>query len=606
MKTKQNSLRNYLVLALVCIPTMVMANGINIGGIQYLLDATTGTAAVTYQGNAVSENNYTGHIIVPDTVVYDNRSYAVNSIAPNSFNGSVNLLSVQLPDQITTIGKQAFSFCENLTDVNIPKSLETMADYAFFNCPNLRGPIVIPTGLMYIGGSVFSYCNSIDTIFWNAVNAWPTQQYPLGYDGIAVKSIVFGDSVQSIHGELGAFCDSITNVVIPNSVSVIGGVVFSYCDNLQTVTFGANATLINGFNYCSGLTDIYSYAKQVPSIQLKEVSRSVRVWVPADMEQAYRTTSPWKDFDIRIMQADSVTANMGLALVPGNRSVSMTWQTVEGAETYLVEVTDRNKAKVCDLIFDAGGLLQSVQYAAPARSGVAQQGVQNEAFQYTVMNLHEGTRYYVTLTANDSLSVPVTTTTATCRTTGGTDPISFAVLTNVNDTAFGEVTGGGEFGMNEQATLQATAYPGYRFAQWQDGVSANPRTVTVTRDTVFTAIFEPLPMYTLTVYSSDETMGTVSGEGEYMEGTVVTIEALPNNGYRFIAWDDQARDNPRSVLVREDMTFTAYFAQIEDGIEETHSDDAFTGTGTPYNILGQPVDENYHGIVIQNGQKRVQ
>ena len=43
-----------------------------------------------------------------------------------------------------------------------------------------------------------------------------------------------------------------------------------------------------------------------------------------------------------------------------------------------------------------------------------------------------------------------------------------------------------------------------------------------------------------------------------------------------------------------------------DALEETHSDDVFTGTGTPYNILGQPVDENYHGIVIQNGQKRVQ
>lgn len=27
---------------------------------------------------------------------------------------------------------------------------------------------------------------------------------------------------------------------------------------------------------------------------------------------------------------------------------------------------------------------------------------------------------------------------------------------------------------------------------------------------------------------------------------------------------------------------------------------------TPYNILGQPVDENYHGIVIKNGQKVLQ
>ena len=28
--------------------------------------------------------------------------------------------------------------------------------------------------------------------------------------------------------------------------------------------------------------------------------------------------------------------------------------------------------------------------------------------------------------------------------------------------------------------------------------------------------------------------------------------------------------------------------------------------GGRYNLLGQPVDENYHGIVIRNGQKRVQ
>ena len=37
------------------------------------------------------------------------------------------------------------------------------------------------------------------------------------------------------------------------------------------------------------------------------------------------------------------------------------------------------------------------------------------------------------------------------------------------------------------------------------------------------------------------------------------------------------------------------------------SDNLHDTSGTPtYNLLGQPVDETYHGIVIQGGKKRVQ
>ena len=40
-----------------------------------------------------------------------------------------------------------------------------------------------------------------------------------------------------------------------------------------------------------------------------------------------------------------------------------------------------------------------------------------------------------------------------------------------------------------------------------------------------------------------------------------------------------------------------------DGIEET---EAVLFNGQAYDILGRPVDEHYHGIVIQNGKKRIQ
>ena len=55
------------------------------------------------------------------------------------------------------------------------------------------------------------------------------------------------------------------------------------------------------------------------------------------------------------------------------------------------------------------------------------------------------------------------------------------------------------------------------------------------------------------------------------------------------------------------VTIIAYFEAIDDALPMTPADPADTDPDhTPYNILGQPVDETYHGIVIQNGKKRVQ
>jgi hypothetical protein len=43
---------------------------------------------------------------------------------------------------------------------------------------------------------------------------------------------------------------------------------------------------------------------------------------------------------------------------------------------------------------------------------------------------------------------------------------------------------------DDQAVIEATPNAGYRFVQWNDGVTTNQRTITVTQDTVFVAEFE--------------------------------------------------------------------------------------------------------------------
>lgn len=43
-------------------------------------------------------------------------------------------------------------------------------------------------------------------------------------------------------------------------------------------------------------------------------------------------------------------------------------------------------------------------------------------------------------------------------------------------------------------------------------------------------------------------------------GTTATILATPNYGYHFTQWNDGNTDNPRTVIVTEDLTLSALFA----------------------------------------------
>jgi hypothetical protein len=76
--------------------------------------------------------------------------------------------------------------------------------------------------------------------------------------------------------------------------------------------------------------------------------------------------------------------------------------------------------------------------------------------------------------------------------------------------------------------------------------------------------------------------GTVTGVGEYNHGTEVTLTATPNEGYHFVKWSDGNTENPRTIVVVEDIELRAEFE--EDG-------------KTPVDN----VDESSVMIYVQNG-----
>ncbi|MEE1113443.1 MAG: hypothetical protein UH077_09710, partial [Bacteroidales bacterium] len=66
------------------------------------------------------------------------------------------------------------------------------------------------------------------------------------------------------------------------------------------------------------------------------------------------------------------------------------------------------------------------------------------------------------------------------------------VVSSLTDTLQGYVEGLGEFDSLSVVQISAVANPCYEFVGWNDGVTENPRSFTLTQDTVFTALFEAL------------------------------------------------------------------------------------------------------------------
>ena len=150
-----------------------------------------------------------------------------------------------------------------------------------------------------------------------------------------------------------------------------------------------------------------------------------------------------------------------------------------------------------------------------------------------------------------------------------------------------------------------------RFEANNAGTTCNPRfygrSVRLVRDT----------QYDIQVLSSNEEYGTVSGGGTYEENTKITLTATPNDWYQFVQWNDGNTDNPRTVTVIRDETFTAEFEPIPtqnvliDGIYynlDLASKQA-TVTNNMHHYVGDviiPASVEYYGVtfdVVAIGQR---
>ena len=172
---------------------------------------------------------------------------------------------------------------------------------------------------------------------------------------------------------------------------------------------------------------------------------------------------------------------------------------------------------------------------------------------------------------------------------GELDSVRIVKLTlKPNNSDYGTVEGSGYYEPNTEVAITAIPNNDYiEFVQWSDGNTENPRTITVTSDSTITANFSL--NHRLTVQVNNSNYGTVTGSGLYEKGTEATITATPKANYYFTSWSDGVADNPRTVEVNSDTTFTANFAKKPYLTVNTNNTSYGTVTGSGYYMPGDEV-----------------
>ena len=338
--SKSKYMKRYLFLLMalcsMCLSASAYVTAV-IDGICYDISETTATVTS-------GREKYSGDIVIPESITFENSIYSVTSIGyaafeecysltsvtiPNSvasiedeaFYNCNSLTSVTIPNSVTSIGDKAFSRCYGLSSVTIPNSVTSIGERAFQSCSYLTSvtipnsvtsigygtfegcswltSVTIPNSVTSIGNWAFSGCESLTSI--TIPNSVTSIGYGAFYECRSLTSVTIPNSVTSIGESAFSECRRFTSVTIPNSVTSIGDKAFYNCYSLNSVTIPNSVTSIGkeAFAYCRYIENVYCYAEEVPSADLYAFYYwciYATLHVPASAIEAYKTTKPWSDF----------------------------------------------------------------------------------------------------------------------------------------------------------------------------------------------------------------------------------------------------------------------------------------------------------------------
>jgi len=174
--------------------------------------------------------NPNGSIQIPDSVMYNGITYLVSGIGEFAFFGCDQIMDVTMGNHVLSIMRYAFAYCEKVSTIYIPENVTYFGIGVFCNCIELKY-INIPNGIKEISHLLFWRC-------------------------LKLKNIRIPDSVTSIGGEAFFSCHSLTRLDIPDATVRIYSMAFSECIQLDTFLIGSNNKrfkIIDGILYTKNM-----------------------------------------------------------------------------------------------------------------------------------------------------------------------------------------------------------------------------------------------------------------------------------------------------------------------------------------------------------------
>ena len=165
------------------------------------------------------------------------------------------------------IGKYLLNVSKNVGEVFWVKGgTEVIADCAFSSCEKLVS-VMLPETITSIGETLFYECPLIENIVVNGNGGVYSSEYGVLYKGnsLAVYPQGKADAKFNIPAGTDSICDyaflgnqNLKNVILPDSVKAIGNGAFSGCSALTSVTIGENVKSIGiyAFFNCLSLKSI--------------------------------------------------------------------------------------------------------------------------------------------------------------------------------------------------------------------------------------------------------------------------------------------------------------------------------------------------------------
>jgi len=423
------------------------------------------------------------------------------------FYGCSGLTTLTIGDNVKVIPSYAFKGLGLTDTLVIPDSVMIIGHYAFQNCSGLTS-LTIGNAVQAIGTNAFQNCTGLIHVVFNADSCTTmTGSVSSYYSNRALKgctnisSLTIGENVKNIPAYAFSDLNQITGtLIIPDSVVAIRTSAFSSCSGLTSLSLGRSVDSIGSaaFSGCTGLSSITSYNVTPPVLVLtsthpfSNISRNIPIYVPCGSAQAYRNAWPYST----------------------NNTASYFYNIYETLQTYLLTALPEDTLKgSVQIATQPTCTSPAVIEATPNFFYVFDHWSDGNTDNPRTIFLSQDTtlvahfrEYTITLASSDS-SVGIATT----------------VITPTAD--------------NPLATVEAVVTDScYLFSGWSDGATENPHTISVTQDTLLTAIFNSVVNLQITaplsVCQGDTVLLAATGAESYLwfnGDTTSVIRLLPEN-----------------------------------------------------------------------------